>query len=118
MAVVKSPGPKTRSTLAEAYRLLYKDKRWRGTHGIRARRLSLEPLCRMCRKRGHITVATVVDHITEHKGDQVLFFMFSNTQSLCAPCHDSVKQSIEATGYDKAIGMDGWPTDEAHPANR
>nr|WP_246301248.1 HNH endonuclease [Rhizobium rhizolycopersici] len=77
----------------------------------------MEPLCRTCSKRGHITVATVVDHITEHKGDRDLFFAFSNTQSLCAPCHDSEKQSIEARGYDKAIGEDGWPIDEAHPAN-
>jgi 5-methylcytosine-specific restriction enzyme A len=62
-----------------------------------------------------------VDHITPHRGDPLLFFDFDNTQSLCDAypwrCHSAVKQSIEKRGYDKAIGLDGWPTDEAHPMN-
>lgn len=110
-----------RSPEAEAYRRLYKDNRWRGKHGIRAKRLSADPLCRMCQKAGRITVATVVDHIVEHKGDPALFFDFNNTQSLCDHpryrCHSSTKQQMERRGYSSAVGEDGWPTDPYHPTN-
>jgi len=111
------PKPDRRSPEAEAYRRLYKDNRWRGKHGIRARRLAAEPVCRRCKQQGRITIATVVDHIKEHKGDPRLFFDYDNTQSLCAPHHDSEKQSEEARGYSTAIGEDGWPEDPRHPAN-
>jgi len=29
-----------------------------------------------------------------------------------------VKQGIEKLGYSKQIGLDGWPVDPAHPANK
>ncbi len=35
-----------------------------------------------------ITLATVVDHIKPHKGDERLFFDINNLQPLCKPCHD------------------------------
>lgn len=110
-------GSDKRSAEAETYRRLYKDKRWRGKSGIRARRLALEPNCRMCAKQGHITIATVVDHIREHKGKQELFFSFTNTQSLCVEHHNKDKQQIERRGHSSAIGEDGWPTDPSHPVN-
>lgn len=69
-----------------------------------------------------MTVATVVDHVVEHKGDPALFFSFDNTQSLCDQvpfrCHSSRKQSIERRGFDNAVGADGFPVDACHPANR
>ncbi|MCV0371087.1 HNH endonuclease signature motif containing protein [Filomicrobium sp.] len=105
-----------RSPEAVAYRRMYKDKRWRGKGGIRDRRLAEEPLCRECRKRGHLTPATVVDHLKEHKGDPLLFFDYDNTQSLCSPCHDCAKQSEERRGFSSTIGPDGWPIDARHPA--
>jgi hypothetical protein len=71
----------------------------------------------MCKKAGRITIAKVVDHIKEHKGDVSLFFDYENTQSLCEPHHSSDKQQIEIRGYSNAIGDDGWPTDERHPTN-
>lgn len=39
--------------------------------------------------------ATVVDHITPHRGDKALFWDWRNWQSLCARCHNSVKQRLE-----------------------
>lgn len=33
-------------------------------------------------------VATVVDHIEPHRGDESLFWNPKNWQSLCKPCHD------------------------------
>lgn len=46
-------------------------------------------LCRSCQAQGKVTVATVVDHIKPHKGDQKLFWDTANWQPLCKPCHDS-----------------------------
>jgi 5-methylcytosine-specific restriction protein A len=76
----------------------------------RAYYLRAHPLCAYCRRQGRLTAATVVDHVTRHKlkqaidsGDEVaiakaraLFWDSENNwQSLCKPCHDSVKQKEE-----------------------
>ncbi|WP_262568948.1 HNH endonuclease [Agrobacterium tumefaciens] len=37
----------------------------------------------------------ICDHITPHKGDRDLFFDAQNLQTLCKPCHDTVKQREE-----------------------
>lgn len=72
--------------------------------------LDEHPLCAMCRERGRITPATVVDHIVPHKGDPVLFWDKRNWQSLCAPHHNSDKQALEKGGTPRRpIGADGWP---------
>lgn len=76
------------------------------------------PLCKLCIDVGVTTPATVVDHVTPHRGSAVLFWDRSNWQSLCKHCHDSVKQRIERNGYDKTIGPDGFPVDPNHPFNR
>lgn len=57
--------------------------------------LRLNPLCVYCERDGRVTEATVVDHIEPHKGNQTLFWKTENHQSLCAPCHSSVKQREE-----------------------
>lgn len=45
------------------------------------------PLCAECARCGHTTPATLVDHVVPHKGDTVLFWLRSNWQALCVPCH-------------------------------
>ncbi|WP_025052589.1 HNH endonuclease signature motif containing protein [Sulfitobacter noctilucae] len=40
-------------------------------------------------------VATVVDHIIAHRGNQDRFWDRSNWQPLCKPCHDRRKQRQE-----------------------
>lgn len=60
--------------------------------------LNANPLCVFCERNGRTTAATVVDHIVAHRGDMVLFWDQANWQSLCKPCHDSVKQAEEAAG--------------------
>jgi len=104
-----------RSTEAALYRKLYKSTQWRKG---RLLFLAQNPLCQRCQARGEITAANVVNHIVPHKGDLVLFFASSNWEATCKPCHDRDIQSEERTGYSKAIGPDGWPTDDRHPANR
>lgn len=54
--------------------------------------LRSHPLCVMCEAEGRVTVATVVDHIVPHRGDQKLFWDKSNWQSLCKRHHDSDAQ--------------------------
>jgi 5-methylcytosine-specific restriction enzyme A len=76
------------------------------------------PLCCFCQAEGRITAANTVDHVEPHKGDVILFFDQRNLQSLCPPCHSRVKQGIERRGFDRAVGLDGWPIDPRHPANR
>jgi 5-methylcytosine-specific restriction protein A len=91
-------------------------KRWE-----RMRRLHLQrhPLCVMCEARGKIVAAQIVDHVKPHKGDARLFWdNLNNWQSVCKPCHDGVKAQIERSGFSKEIGIDGWPIDPNHPANR
>ena len=50
--------------------------------------LNAHPLCKHCEKKGKVTPATVVDHISPHRGDQRLFWDESNWQPLCKKCHD------------------------------
>lgn len=50
--------------------------------------LRANPLCTLCAERGRYVKATVVDHITPHRGDPRLFWDRNNWQSLCKSCHD------------------------------
>lgn len=59
--------------------------------------LRSHPLCVYCQREGRVTAATVVDHAIAHRGDMALFWDKSNWQSLCGPCHSSVKQREEAS---------------------
>lgn len=63
-------------------------ERKRGTTLIRLRRrlFARDPLCAMCKAAGRVTLATVRDHVVplqEGGADEE-----SNTQGLCAACHD------------------------------
>lgn len=67
------------------------DARWRRYRLMYLRR---NPLCVMCEDEGKLTPATVVDHITPHKGNYELFWDETNHQSLCAH-HHNVKTAKE-----------------------
>ena len=45
--------------------------------------------CRICKGRGIVTLAVLVDHIIPHRGDKQLFWRRSNWQPLCKKCHDT-----------------------------
>ena len=79
--------------------------------------LTQYPLCAMCLARGVTTVASVADHITPHHNDPNSFILGA-LQSLCSACHSGRKQSIERLGYDRTVGLDGWPIDPRHPVYR
>ena len=50
--------------------------------------LRAHPLCEECQKQGKFVMATVVDHIVPHRGDEKLFWDRSNWRALCKRCHD------------------------------
>lgn len=74
---------------------LYNTKRW---YRLRYHQLQKQPLCEFHLKRNQIVSASIVDHVTPHKGDDSLFHDPDNLQSLCKRCHDSVKQRMEKGG--------------------
>ena len=92
----------------------YNRKRWRRrvTHQLRQ-----EPFCAYCAREGVYEVATIVDHVIPHRGNEHLFW-FGTVQSLCKRCHDSVKKTEEFYGYRLDIGTDGLPIDKRHPFYR
>jgi 5-methylcytosine-specific restriction protein A len=59
--------------------------------------LQSHPLCEHCLKEGRYTKATVVDHITPHRGDPKLFWDQSNWQALCKHCHDQKTRNEDET---------------------
>lgn len=61
--------------------------------------LVAHPLCVECLRQGRVTPATVLDHVTPHRGDRVLFLDPYNRQGLCVPCHGAktVRESITTT---------------------
>lgn len=67
----------------------------------RASYLRSHPLCRMCDDEGRVTAATIVDHITPHRGDQSKFWDTDNWQPLCAKHHSSHKQRLEAAERER-----------------
>lgn len=75
------------------------DARW---DKARLEHLDEQPLCADHMKRGYIEAATVVDHITPHKGDKELFWDRNNWQSLCKPCHDRKTQLEDRGGWSPA----------------
>lgn len=92
----------------------------------RATYLKHNPLCASCEARGVLVVATVVDHIEPHKGDQAKFWNHDNWQPLCATCHNRKTASEDgafgnAKGQVKVradCGLDGLPMDARHHWNR
>jgi 5-methylcytosine-specific restriction enzyme A len=81
---------------------------------LRRAQLSHQPLCESCMKRNIFTPATVADHVEPHRGDETAFWD-GKLQSLCARCHNGIKQQKETIGYSREIGLDGFPTDPQHP---
>lgn len=94
-----------------SWRDFYQDPRWKKS---RAKFLAVNKVCNFCGGK-----SSLVDHITPHKGDWILFMTQRNWQPLCKLCHDSAKQKMERRGL-KAIGAneDGFPIDPDHPWNK
>jgi 5-methylcytosine-specific restriction endonuclease McrA len=57
--------------------------------------LKKHPLCVQCEARNRLVLASVVDHIADHKGDKQLFWDSDNWQALCVLCHNSKTASTQ-----------------------
>lgn len=66
----------------------------------RAVYLLQNPLCVHCQQAGRVQLATEVDHIVAHRGDQQLFWDQGNWQGLCKP-HHSEKTAREDGGFGR-----------------
>ena len=77
-----------------SYDALYGTSRWRDAS---KQYLATHPRCVCPQHHGQPDAprATVVDHITPHKGDLTLFWDAENWQALSKPCHDSWKKRTE-----------------------
>ncbi|MEM9085317.1 MAG: HNH endonuclease signature motif containing protein [Pseudomonadota bacterium] len=74
---------------------------------IRARVFLREPRCAECLRKGHASLAMVVDHIKPlHKGgtDDL-----DNLEGLCHSCHDAKTRKDMDWKAKPTIGADGWP---------
>ena len=90
-------------------------RRWREASRTYLRQ---NPLCRYCQQMGRLVTATVVDHITPHRGDAGRFWDANNWQPLCKRCHDSVKAKEEAGGRRVGCDVNGFPLDADHHWHR
>jgi 5-methylcytosine-specific restriction protein A len=76
------------------------DSRWQR---YRLGFLARHPLCELeCQAQGLVTAATVVDHITPHRGDRRLFWDRNNHQAACKRCHDR-KTAREDGGWGRGV---------------
>ena len=69
----------------------------------RASFLRSHPLCAEHERQGQVVIATVVDHIEPHRGDQAKFWSTANWQPLCKACHDA-KTAREDGGFGRRVG--------------
>jgi 5-methylcytosine-specific restriction protein A len=79
----------------EPWRRWYRTARWRSLRMAVFKRDRFT--CRMpgCGRIDGNTSRLVCDHVAPHHGDETLFWEPKNLQTLCKPCHDGAKQSIE-----------------------
>ena len=90
------------------------DKRGYGREHRRLREQLLreEPLCRMCKAKGRITVATIADHIIPiAKGGAV--HSIENLQAVCVSCHTDKSNADKGHRVKRRISVSGWPEEGA-----
>jgi 5-methylcytosine-specific restriction endonuclease McrA len=98
----------------EAHRDRLYGRKWKAA---RQAYLAAHPLCVYCEQLGRVTAASVVDHITPHRGDEKLFWDATNWQPLCEACHNGAKAELEQTGTLRGCDTSGTPLDPGHPWN-
>lgn len=92
----------------------YGTPQWRG---LRAAKLSIQPLCEACLRREVVEEAKVVDHIIAIAKGGDPFPPLSGLMSMCEPCHNTKTNAVDhpnATGFRRAMkgfDVDGNPID-------
>lgn len=86
------------------WRAWYKTARWQKLR--QAVFLRDRYTCQMpdCGRIEGDTSKLICDHVKPHRGDERLFWDEANLQTVCKPCHDSVKQAEEqATLHQRGV---------------
>ena len=80
------PRPQRQERGGPESKRLYNDRRWKAL----STRLREDAgwTCELCSKTGSSNTI-VVDHITPHRGDLVMFWDTNNMQVICKQCHDT-----------------------------
>ncbi len=77
---------------------------------LRAELLQREPLCRVCKAQGRVTLATIADHITPFsKGGAA--HDIANLQPICAEHHVDKSNADKGHRVKRRISLSGWPED-------
>jgi 5-methylcytosine-specific restriction endonuclease McrA len=81
----------------------YNTTAWRN---LRRAKLSADPVCEMCERRGRTVLAEAVDHIVEirHGGDP--FPPLSGLMSMCTSCHTIKTNAVTAGRGSRFKGCD------------
>ncbi|MBX9706809.1 MAG: AAA family ATPase [Caulobacteraceae bacterium] len=95
---------------------VYNTARWKR---LRALKLSIQPLCEPCSRRGRLVQARHVDHVVSIASGGDPFPPLSDLMSMCASCH-SIKTNAKDRAGGKGVSAkgcdsDGLPFDPAHP---
>jgi 5-methylcytosine-specific restriction protein A len=78
---------------------------------LRAQLFAREPLCRHCKAKGRVKIATVADHILSiAKGGAI--HDITNLQPLCERCHSRKSLLEQGKRPRPTFGIDGWPNDD------
>jgi len=78
---------------------------------LRASVLREKPLCAHCRKRGHVVMATDVDHVNGDPSDNST----DNLQPLCHSCHSLKTAADHGKNVPMGCDINGMPLDPRHP---
>lgn len=92
----KKPLLESKFAANQQWKHLYNCKRW---HDLRDAVLRRDIICVVCNR----LAATIADHITDHRGNIVLFYSFSNLRGTCKPCHDQKTGSMHGKGDREAL---------------
>lgn len=83
--------PQSKFAANQQWKHLYNCKRW---HDLRAAILRRDIICVVCWRRP----SSVADHISDHRGNLILFYSFSNLRGVCKPCHDEKTGTTHGSG--------------------
>ncbi len=89
------------------------DSRWDKLKALKKRSA---PLCEECLKKGRVTPAYMIHHITPINEGGAMYD-FDNLESVCRDCH-AVLHGADPGKMVKGCGADGWPTSADHPWNK
>ena len=83
----------------------YRNKFYLSTQWRKLREIvfAREPLCRMCKEKGKIKLAQMVDHIVDITLSPHLCLEISNCAPLCWECH--TKKTAATTNNPKSTGI-------------